>query len=319
MHLNTKAVKIFKLAAIHIFCGFWGMMSYGSPSVSCMSLDLIPIENPKESANINSNKTSQISKIHENAGKLKIKNPELFNQFIVHIVENGFFIGPKMLEIFERQMINSGLLIYDVERNSFVTTKDQAEKNKNSLEYLINNHQEIEALSTEILSDLVKTLALDTPTEDADLVLDIRAQNSFHERPWDSRKASMNDLVQAHKVLYLLLQTSNGKALLYDLIKESTPYYASILDELLIYTNKSVDLASVLTSRAGWSVALSVSIGIIEPASITTLAAATIGAAVQMPGITDIRLYLRNRFIKKFQQEVSWNMAYVLKNNSYSP
>jgi hypothetical protein len=246
------------------------------------------------------------------------KHPEEFQRYIEVFVESGFFLGPKMLEVFEKQLINDGLITYDVNRKSFVATKEQAKRNHEVLTQMTAAPREqLIILSGKILEELKINLALDLPPGSEKLCAELMEQHAFKERPWDHRSYTLEQLKENHKVLSEMLRSSEGQALVADMILEAIPLWAHMLSKLLIYNNKEVDLASAVAGKIGWSLVLSTAVGYVDPVMVTQIAAAAAGALIDMPGMNKTISYFRNREIAKLQQEVSWSLASKLRCESH--
>lgn len=256
----------------------------------------------------------QAPRVYTASKKLFAKNPAQYQQYITVFVESGFFLGPKLLEMFERQLINDGILTYDVDAKSFVQSQEQAEVNHQTLSEMIAASQSTSAiLSGKIFEDLKQSLALEMPHDSEKLTAELVAQASFNDRPWDSRSTTLEELVAVHKILSEMIQTEEGQTLIIDLIHESIPVYAHMLNELMVYSNPSVDLATVIAGRLGWSAVLSAAVGFVDPLSIAEAAGAVAGALVNVPGMRKSILYFRNRKVKKLQEQIGWNLAAELR------
>jgi hypothetical protein len=256
----------------------------------------------------------QAPKVYTASKKLHAKNPELYEKYLTVFVETGFFLGPKLLEIFERQLINDGLLIYDVTAKSFVETKEQALHNQKTLTEMITATQSTSAiLSGKIYEDLKQNLVLEIPHDSEKLSAEMIANASFSDRPWDSRTTTLEELLSVHEVLSKVINTEEGQALIIDLIHESIPVYAHMLNEFMVYSNPSVDLATVIAGRLGWSAVLTAAVGIVDPLTVVEAGAAIAGALVNVPGMRKSILYFRNRKVKKLQQQIGLNLAAELR------
>lgn len=254
-------------------------------------------------------------KVYTDAKAFNKNNPELYQRFVTTFVETGFFLGPKMLSVFERQLINDGALSYDVEENTFVSTKELTEKNKATLEQMMKApRKDLVALSGRILDALVECMALNHKPGSDRVLHEIKEEMAFSERPWDPREIKMEDVTANQKVLFDLLATKSGKALLQDMIIETIPLYAHMLERMLIYTNDSLDVATALAGKIGWSVALTAAVGVVDVLSISEFATAAAGAIVETPGMTATVRFFRMRQIEHLQQEVSWTLAANMRN-----
>lgn len=270
----------------------------------------IGLFNFSATANVRCASSLEAPRVFEKAKEFERTNPTHLDEFIATFVESGFFLGPKMMELFEKQLINDGLLIYNVELRSFVSDKEQTLHNQKALAQLATSPQsELQSLSEKIFEDLKVSLALTIPHDSEMLSAELTTQNFSNERPWDFRTTSMEELITNHKILSEMIKTKQGAELITELIRESIPLYSHMLNELLIYTNSSVNLASVVAGKLGWSAVLSAAVGFVDPWSLSAAGAAFAGALIEIPSVTRAMLYFKNRKIKNMQEQVGWSVA----------